>query len=250
MTNNLRMKITKLVLYFNKQKILLGLLVASLTLVLGFRTESVLKYVLIVFGALILINILLSIYASYVLYDQSVLYKAKGLVKRFSIKETEKILMFHASFDPVSVEIERELKEVDLDVYNIYGNRHQVEGAIEVSDRIFPPNPRSIDVKADHIPCNDETVDVILALTALHEIFHHDDRVKFFKEMKRVLKEDGRIIICEQMRDLTNFIHFNIGAFHFLSMSSWEKAISESGLAIKNIEALTRFATIIHLERK
>ncbi|WP_288458973.1 methyltransferase domain-containing protein [uncultured Chryseobacterium sp.] len=111
--------------------------------------------------------------------------------------------------------------------------------------KLFPPNPKEIKIKPDHLPFENQSQDVILAITALHEILDHDQRVLFFKEAKRILKDDGVIIVSEQFRDLTNFLFFNIGAFHFLSQKQWKRAISEAGLKIIENKKITPFANML-----
>ncbi|REC62394.1 methyltransferase type 11, partial [Chryseobacterium pennae] len=59
------------------------------------------------------------------------------------------------------------------------------------------------------------------------------------------LKHNGTIIISEQFRDFTNFIFFNIGAFHFISQKKWKQAINNADLNIlKNIK-ITPFANML-----
>ena len=59
------------------------------------------------------------------------------------------------------------------------------------------------------------------------------------------MKKDGILIISEQMRDTTNFVFFNIGAFHFLSKKKWKLAIKESGLKIYETNRINIFAETI-----
>ena len=47
------------------------------------------------------------------------------------------------------------------------------------------------------------------------------------------------------MRDTTNFVFFNIGAFHFLSKKKWKLAIKESGLKIYETNRINIFAETI-----
>ena len=75
-------------------------------------------------------------------------------------------------------------------------------------------------------------------------------RVQFFEETKRVLKKDGIIILSEQFRDTTNFLFFNIGAFHFLSKKEWIKAITEADLQIVANKKITPFANMLLIKKK
>ncbi|WP_180947651.1 methyltransferase domain-containing protein [Tenacibaculum dicentrarchi] len=134
---------------------------------------------------------------------------------------------------------------MELVVCDIFENRHLEEKMIEVSKREFPPNTKEIKIDPITLPFSDNSQEIIFAITALHEILEHDKRVLFFKEAKRILKNDGILIISEQMRDITNFVFFNIGAFHFLSKRKWKSAIKESGLKIHETNRINIFAETI-----
>ncbi len=216
------MKITKLVVLFNYQKIVLRFIVSILLCALSFWINSApVTLILRVLSVLIILNIFASLVASYILYDDSDLYELKKLTGILDWNKTENAILVHASFDPLSKRLEEKYPDLNLSVCDIFGNRHEQEKGIETSKKVFPPNPKEIKIKPDHLPFENQSQDVILAITALHEILDHDQRVLFFKEAKRILKDDGVIIVSEQFRDLTNFLFFNIGAFHFLSKKQW-----------------------------
>ncbi|REC59020.1 hypothetical protein DRF65_28220, partial [Chryseobacterium pennae] len=143
--------------------------------------------------------------------------KLKNLDRIIDFERIDNAVLIHASFDPLSKKIEEEYPNVNLTVCDIYGNRHEHESGIKISKKVFPPNPKEIKIRSNKLPFEDNSQDIILAITAIHEILNHQDRILFFKEAKRVLKHNGTIIISEQFRDFTNFIFFNIGAFHFIS---------------------------------
>lgn len=157
--------------------------------------------------------------------------------------------MVHASFDPISKMLEEKFPNLNLAVCDIFGNRHEKEKGIETSKKVFPPNPREIKIKPYQLPFENHSQDIVFAVTALHEILDYEQRVLFFKEAKRVLKDDGVIIVSEQFRDFTNFVFFNIGAFHFLSKKQWKKAILNGGLKIVENKKITLFANMLIVKK-
>lgn len=243
------MKITRLVLLFNKHKIILGLVVATVAGVLATRLAPVLATLLALLSAAIVLNILLAVVASYILYDRSALYKPKELFADLKIKDSDRAIFLHASFDPVSRELEELIRPENLKVYNIYGNRHEDEKSVRISNRVFPAHPADQVVDPAALPDPTNSVDYIFAITSLHEILAQSDRVRFFEEAKRVLKDDGTLIVCEQMRDLTNFLFFNIGVFHFVSLGDWKAAISEAGLRLRRQQQITIWGTVLYLSK-
>ena len=161
------------------------------------------------------------------------------------MNEIKNGIFIHASFDPISKLLEKKYPKMELIVCDIFENRHLEDKMIKISKRVFPPNNKEIKIDPTTLPFSDNSQEIIFAVTALHEILDHDKRVLFFKEVKRVLKKDGFIIISEQMRDSTNFTFFNIGAFHFLSKKKWKLAIEESGLKIHETNRINIFAETI-----
>ncbi|AYZ13005.1 methyltransferase domain-containing protein [Chryseobacterium arthrosphaerae] len=244
------MKITRLVILFNYKKILLGAVISLFLFILSFQIGSAILIILMRgLGALIIINIIASLAASYILYDKSGLYELNDLDGIIDWSKTENAVLIHASFDPLSQRLEEKYPHLNLTVCDIYGNRHEHESGIEVSKKMFPPNPKEIRISPDQLPFENESQYIILAVTALHEILDHGKRVLFFKEAKRILKKGGLIIVSEQFRDTTNFIFFNIGAFHFLSRKQWMDSISPSGLKIIKNQKITPFADMLVIRK-
>lgn len=244
------MKITQLVILFNYKKILLGILISASFFVLSFLLNSDMLIILLrVLGSLIILNIIASLFASYILYDNSDLYELKGLNEFLDWEKIENAVVIHASFDPLSGKLEKKYPNINFTVCDIYGNRHEHESGIEVSKKMFPPNPKEIRISPDSLPLESESQDLILAVTALHEILDHHKRVLFFREANRILKKGGLIIISEQFRDLTNFIFFNIGAFHFLSQKQWKRAISPAEMKILKNKKITPFANMLIVKK-
>ncbi|MEN4761079.1 methyltransferase domain-containing protein [Chryseobacterium sp. C39-AII1] len=244
------MKITKLVILFNYQKILLGIVVLAVLLIASFWINiDWIQLLFRILSALIVLNIIASLAASYTLYDKSDMYELKNLNGIIDWEKIENTILVHASFDPLSKSLEEKYPNLNLTVCDIFGNRHEQEKGIETSKKIFPPHPKEIKISPNRLPFEDKSQDVILAITSLHEILDHEQRVLFFKEAKRILKDDGIIVVSEQFRDFTNFVFFNIGAFHFLSEKDWKKAISSANLKIVRNQKLTPFSNMLIIKK-
>ena len=84
---------------------------------------------------------------------------------------------------------------------------------------------------------------------AAHEIRKPEQRTAFFKEVDRILKSNGKIILVEHLRDLPNFLAFNIGFFHFHSKKSWINDIEKSNFKVIKEQKLTMFTSLFILEK-
>ncbi|WP_028123747.1 hypothetical protein [Epilithonimonas tenax] len=160
------MKITKLVILFNYKKILLGILVSVLFLVISYQANFFFSILLKTLSAFILINILASIFASYILYDKSDLYTLNNLRGILDFEKIENVVLIHASFDPLSKRLEDKHPNLKLTVCDIFENRHEHESGIKISKKVFPPNPKETKIIPSQLPFEDKSQDIILAITA------------------------------------------------------------------------------------
>jgi len=88
------MKITKLVVLFNYQKILLGFIISVLLFGLSFWINSApIILILRVLSGLIILNIFASLLASYILYDNSDLYELNNLKGIVDWNKTENVIL-------------------------------------------------------------------------------------------------------------------------------------------------------------
>ena len=92
------MKITKLVILFNKDKILIGTEVSIISFIVSMIVSKPLSILLIILSGIIMLNIFAAIIASYILYDKSELYNPKKLFKDIKFHKEDKAILLHARF--------------------------------------------------------------------------------------------------------------------------------------------------------
>ncbi len=195
---------------------------------------------------LICLSTIISLVMTLYVYDLSGLYKLNWL----KIRETDhKVLSISAGFDEVSTLINAIYNIDDYRAVDFYDPDLHTEISIERARRAYPPYPGTIKISTDQLPFEDESMNLILLILAAHEIRKADELHSFFLELKRVLKNDGRIILVEHFRDLPNFLSYNLGAFHFQARSTWLKAIENSSLKLEKeykLNPLMTKMTIVH----
>jgi SAM-dependent methyltransferase len=91
------------------------------------------------------------------------------------------------------------------------------------------------------LPLPDGKLDAVFLIFAAHEIRNPDSRLRFFRELRRVLDRAGRVVLVEHMRDWRNFLAYGPGCFHFFSRRTWLSAASESGLVLEKEFGMTPF---------
>jgi len=188
--------------------------------------------------ALILVPTIISLTVSYYIYDASNLYQLDWLKIKTPIPH---ILNINAGFDESSILLKDKFVDCQLTVFDFYNPKLHTEVSIKRARKVYPPYPGTIQINTDSLPLEPKSMDQIFLFLSAHEIRNEQERIQFFKELKRVLKEDGQIYVTEHLRDLPNFLAYNIGYLHFHNKSCWLKTFKDSGLQISQEIKTTPF---------
>lgn len=198
------------------------------------------------FTFLFILPIIISLLASYYIYDTSGLYTMNWLPKTDPGKT---IVNINAGFDETSANLYHRYKNSQLKIFDFYDPLKHTEASIERARNTYPPYEGTLPISTNSIPLEKESADTIYLIFAAHEIRNDEERANFFLELNRILKPSGRIIIAEHLRDLPNFIVYTIGFFHFLSLSNWKKTFDSSGFKISEHKKHTPFINIFTLQK-
>jgi SAM-dependent methyltransferase len=197
-------------------------------------------------GLLTVFPIVVSLLVSFYIYDLSGLYKMDWLPKN----DPGKILVnINAGFDETSEFLKQRYAGSSLLVYDFYDPKQHTEASIERARNAYPAFEGTQHIFTNAIPLENGSADTIYLIFAAHEIRNDAERIVFLKELNRVLKAGGQIIIAEHLRDASNFIAYTIGFFHFLPMSTWTKTFSNSGFKIAEHKKHTPFINIFTLQK-
>ena len=191
---------------------------------------------------------LVSLLVSSYVYDFSNLYTLNWLDEIHFAKK-EKIVNIHAGFDETSELLRNKFPKVDFLVFDFYDPIKHTEVSIKRARRVHPPYPNTKSLSANQLPLTDCSTDKFFIILSAHEIRDDMERVNFFKELKRALNPSGQIIVTEHLRDVFNFLAYNIGFFHFHSKATWMRTFQQSGLQVVKEIKITPFITTFILEK-
>ncbi|AFM05037.1 methylase involved in ubiquinone/menaquinone biosynthesis [Bernardetia litoralis DSM 6794] len=206
-----------------------------------------------IFAVLILISTLIttlnSLLVSFYIYDISDLYKLNWLDKidKTSILN-KKIINIHAGFDETSHLLAEKFPTAQLSVFDFYDAEKHTEISIKRARKVYAPYPKTKSIQTTNLSISDKSIDTIFLFLAAHEIRNSDERTQFFKELKRICKKTGQIILVEHLRDIPNFLAYTIGFLHFFSSDSWLKNFQEADLSLINRFKITPFITVFILK--
>ncbi len=190
----------------------------------------------------------ISLVISYYIYDFSNLYKLSWLDNLLT-KGNGKIVNINAGFDETSNLLKSKFANSELVVFDFYDSAKHTEVSIKRARKAYPPFPNTQQVKTNHLPLQDNSTEKVFAILSAHEIRNDEERISFFKELRRALSETGQIIVTEHLRDTANLLAYNIGAFHFHSKATWIEAFQSSGLRVVDEIKITPFITTFILDK-
>ncbi|MGA9213481.1 class I SAM-dependent methyltransferase [Kaistella sp.] len=211
-----------------------------------FSVEEHLRFLLLVFAVLFFLPVLISLLVSYYVYDASGFYSLKWL-QIPNTSEKFKILNINAGFDETSFLLQQKFRNSEIKMLDFYDEKKHTEISIKRARTIYPNSLETISVTTDSLPFEDHSIDYIFLIFAAHEIRNDAERIVFFKELNRVLKQNGKVIITEHLRDFPNFLAFNIGFFHFLPMKIWRETFENSQFKISKKIKINPFVTTFYL---
>lgn len=191
---------------------------------------------------LIIAGVTISFCVSLYIYDLSGLYKLEW-IDNLSMQPGSRIINVNAGFDETSDIINIKLPETALTVFDFYNPLKHTEVSIKRARRAYPPYTGTISISTSSIPLLDSYADYVFIIFSAHEIRDVHERCLFFKELHRVIKPDGKVVVLEHIRDHNNFLAYNIGFFHFLSKSSWYDTFKNSDFKILHENRFTPFIT-------
>ena len=233
---------------FNWHFYLAAFFAVSLLIASSIYLPQALSYLTLFLSVVVVCLSITSLLVSYFVYDLSKLYSLDWLSESKADSKSE-IVNIHSGFDETSALLTQKFPYSKLTVFDFYDPSIHTEVSIKRARKAYPQFQGTQSIDATSIPLTDNSTDVVFLLLAAHEIRNHDERITFFKEINRILKEDGRVIVTEHLRDTANFLAYNLGAFHFYSKRSWLDCFAKTGFNVISEAKLTPFISKFTLEK-
>jgi SAM-dependent methyltransferase len=217
-------------------------IILSVTLLIFYNSFlPIFQFITRIFVIVLLTTTAISLLVSAYIYDLSGIYKLSWIDK--FISSGNQIVNINAGLDETSSILKKKYEKANLTVFDFYDSRRHTEVSIARARRLYLPYPGTKQIDTSHIPLQNNSADNIFNILSVHEIRDDEERNNFFKELSRVLSDNGKIFITEHLRDSYNFLAYNIGAFHFLSRKSWLRSFEAGGLTVAAEFKITPFIT-------
>jgi SAM-dependent methyltransferase len=189
-----------------------------------------------------------SLMVSHYVYDRSPLYDLSWICSALS-RAPQRWINIHCGLDETSAILAAIFPNAVRQVVDIFDPLAMTESSIRMAHRITHHAIPSTSMRYDSLTFPAESFDAAFSIFAAHELRHHDQRVKLFREIVRTLTPDGEFILMEHSRDWRNFLAFGPGFLHFFSQRAWRKAASDAGLTVRTELSITPFVHVYILRR-
>ena len=190
---------------------------------------------------------LASLAVSFYVYDVSPLYKWTWLRSMFA-KPPRSWVNIHSGFDETSLPLQALFPADKQQVLDIYNPQTMTEPSIERARATVVSPVSATPADFAKLPLPDDSVDAVFLIFAAHEIRESEDRLRFFRELKRITVSDARVILVEHVRDAANFLAFGPGFLHFMPQHEWQRLASQSSLEIDRRFRITPFVSVFVLQ--
>ncbi len=233
---------------FNWHYYVVSLGVLVLILCISNYVNSIFRTYLFIVGWLIFLPTFISLFVSYYVYDLSELYNFAWINRNID-KKTSNIININAGFDETSILLKEKFPNAELTVFDFYDPKKHTEISIKRARAAYPIFPNTKTVTTKNLPVAHNSIDKIFVIFAAHEIRNEQERVDFFKELQKTIKPTGEIFITEHLRDIPNFLAYNIGFLHFYSKQTWLQTFQSAELFLKNEQKITPFISTFTLTK-
>lgn len=235
------------VVRFNWPKYLVALIIsfaASYAFVMV--SDLALKLAILLPLILLLHWTIASLMVSYLVYDESDLYKFNWLIRLLSVSPRT-ILNLHAGFDETSEGLRMLFPKAKLTVFDFYTEETSSEKSIARARSANKSKMKAVSVSLRGWDLPEHSQDLVLVFLAAHELRTPADRQRFFDEITRVLAADGNCIVVEHLRNPANFLAYGPGFFHFWPRSEWLRLAKVSGLNVREETSVTPYVSVFCL---
>jgi len=233
-----------------------GAIMATLLLI-GFGLQSQLWSIVPLAMALLLLLAYFfgtSLWAAHQLHDESGLVPHHKLFDMGKIRAGDSFIYIGAGLHDVPTALAQRLTTGQITAVNIYSLQWMPSKPLHRArlQSIQPdPDPRLKwqSGRLNLLPLPNESVQaVILSQTAI-ELHQRGDQVVLFKEIRRILAENGRFLLAERSRSQTNWVVMGLTAVRLPRADHWRDLLIETGFHLRTAQDLRGLITCYRADK-
>ena len=234
-----------MILRFNRLVYLKAGLLSTVGMLLASQFEGLVRLAILLAVASTMFWIVSSLAASWWIYDREHIF-ALGWLDGALERPAGKWLNLHAGLDEIDGVLQARSAGETLDIFD----PHEVtEPSLQHARRVLGLG-LGRQTNWRYLPAANQSYDTVFLVLAAHEFRRAAARERLFIEIQRVLRDSGRVVVVEHLRDPFNFAVFGPGAFHFLTRRSWVESTRPAGLVVLEDRKITPFVHALVLGKQ
>jgi hypothetical protein len=220
----------------------------GLGLVIWTSPSTLVRVLLGAWSACVAAGVLSSLAVSHYVYDRSPLSRWHWVAERLP-SPPRRWVNLHAGLDETSTALRQLFPPTEAAIWEMYDPAEMTEGSIARARRITPSAIPATRVDFRRLPSDDAAWDAVFLIFAAHELRSPHARLLLFRELRRVLRPRGTLLLVEHLRDLANVLAFGPGAWHFYPRREWLRLADQAGFVIVGEFPMTIFVRVFLLMR-
>jgi ubiquinone/menaquinone biosynthesis C-methylase UbiE len=190
----------------------------------------------------------LSLAVSHYVYDRSDLYRWQWIRERVAPNPGH-VVNIHAGLDETSLALQEIYPSAEVTILDIYDPAEMPEPSIARARREARSMLASVKAHFRQLPLQTASADLVTVIFVAHELRRAASKEAFFRELARVIKPAGSVLLVEHLRDTWNLLAFGPGAFHFFPRSEWLRVAAATGFALSDEISRTVFVRALVFRR-
>ena len=191
----------------------------------------------------------LSLAVSHYVYDRSDLYRWQWIRERVA-SNPRHVVNIHAGLDETSLALQEAYPVAEVTILDIYDPAEMPEPSIARARREARYMLASVKADFRRLPLQSTSTDLVTAIFVAHELRRPASKEAFFRELERVIKPGGSVLLVEHVRDAWNLLAFGPGAFHFFPRREWLRVAAATGFELSGEISRTVFVHALVFRRR
>jgi SAM-dependent methyltransferase len=187
-----------------------------------------------------------SFLAFHAMFDRSELLEGQWL-KAEVPRAPGQWVQINAGLEETTLPLKEVFPEAEGKMFDLYSQAVMTEPAVTRARRQRVDS--AISVQPEALPIEDGWAELIVVTLAAHEIRDGQQRECFFRELRRVVAPEGKVIVIEHLRDLAAALAFGPGILHFFPRGEWMRLGRSVGLEVERERRITPFVRVFVYRR-
>lgn len=189
-----------------------------------------------------------SLAVSFYVYDLSPLYRWSWISEMLP-EAPARWVNIHMGLDDSTAALRRLFPSSAGRSFDAFEECEMSEPSIYRARRLATNSEPAEPVSFSALPLGTASCDAVFLILSAHELRRRRSQEQFFREVSRIVRPGGTVLLVEHLRDGWNFLAFGPGFMHFWPTRRWTSLALGAGLKIKEQCRITPFVTVFVLRK-